>query len=408
MIVFSHPTANQNVRHAAQALARAGLLEEFWTCIRWNDSGVVDRLLPARLRAELRRRSFSPELRPFIRTLPWREVGRLIARRLSLTSLSHTESAFFSVDSVYRSFDRHVARSVRSRPKTVAVYAYEDGAVETFRNAKELGCHRFYELPIGYWRAAHAIFSEEREREPEWASTLNTMSDSAAKFARKDEELQHASTIIVPSNFTKETLSLAPAITAPIHVIPYGAPPVTRELPATSHSGKLKVLFVGGMGQRKGLAYLLRAVELLKHGFELTLIGRKQSETCGPLNDATKKYRWIPSLPHSEVLKEMAQHDVLVFPTLFEGFGLVILEAMSQGLPVITTTNSGGLDLIAHGQDGFGVPIRSAEAIAEKLDLLAGDRELLMRIKRAALEKARLSSWEKYETHLVEVLLRYL
>ena len=404
MIVFSHPTGNQNARHAALSLARAGLLEEFWTSINWDESGLLDRCLPARVRSELQRRSFPAEVRPFIRTLPWREMGRLISARLRLGSLFEGESALFSVNAVYRAMDRHMARRVLPRLKPAAVYAYEDGAAETFRAGQRLGSHRFYELPIGYWRAAQAIFREESEREPEWASTLRGISDSPAKLARKDEELQLASTIIVPSNFTKETLSLAPGITAPIYVIPYGAPAVIRNSKPEPNSGNLRVLFVGALGQRKGLSYLLQAVGLLKNSIELTLIGRKQSETCGPLNDATRRHRWLPSLPHSEVLKEMSRHDVLVFPSLFEGFGLVILEAMSQGMPVITTPNGGGLDLITHGQDGFGVPIRSAEAIAEKLELLAGDRALLARMSTAAIETARRCSWENYGRRLVEVV----
>lgn len=404
MIVFSHPTGNQNARHAALALAQNNLLAELWTSISWNDAGILDSVLPKRMRQELRRRSFPPALWPFMRTRPWREAGRMISMRLRLRALFERESAVFSVDEVYKDMDRHVARRVLPRRKPTAVYAYEDGAAETFRAGQRLGWQRIYELPIGYWRAAQAILREEGERQPEWACTLRGIADSPAKLARKDEELQRASLIIVPSSFVKETLGLAPGITAPIQVNPYGAPAVTIKAVPPPHAGKLRVLFVGGLGQRKGLSYLLQAVALVKDGVELTLIGRKLSETCGPLNEATKQHRWIPSLPHAEVLQEMSRHDVLVFPSLFEGFGLVILEAMSQGLPVITTANGAGLDIITPGEDGFSVPIRSAAAIAEKLDLLAGNPALLGRMKTAALETARRSSWENYKRRLVELV----
>ena len=78
MILLSHPTANQNVRQAAMAFLEAGLLEEFWTCVSWKKNGLLDRLaaLSARFQKELRRRSFPVELAPFIRTVPWRELGR--------------------------------------------------------------------------------------------------------------------------------------------------------------------------------------------------------------------------------------------------------------------------------------------------------------------------------------------
>lgn len=405
MILVSHATGNQNLRHAALAMAEGGLLAELWTAISWNDRSFINRLLPAGLRAELQRRSFSEALRPFIRTLPWKELARLVSIRMNWSSLYRDERARFSIDAVFRGMDRHMARRVLPRLKPSAVYAYEDGAMETFQAAKEMGIGRVYELPIGYWRAARAIFREEREREPEWAVTLEGLGDSEAKLERKDEELRGASTIIVPSTFVRDTLKMAPEMPpVPVHLNPYGGPSAVAEKVTARTNGKLRVLFVGSLGQRKGLGYVLRAVEMLGNAVELTLIGRKTTERCVPLNEGVKKHRWVTSLPHSGVLHEMSQHDVLVFPSLFEGFGLVILEAMSQGLPVITTANSGGLDVVTDGVDGFGVPIRSAEAIAQKLELLAGSRALLADMKNAALATARRHSWESYRKRLVGIL----
>ncbi len=99
----------------------------------------------------------------------------------------------------------------------------------------------------------------------------------------------------------------------------------------------------------------------------------------------------------------MHNHDLLVFPSLFEGFGLVVLEAMAQGTPVITTGHTCGPDIIEDGTDGFIVPIRSAEAIAEKIDILAGDRERLMAMKIAARRKAESHPWEIYRQRLVKM-----
>ncbi len=405
MIAVSHANGNQNLRHAALAMVEGGLLAELWTAISWDDRSFINRLLPAGLRAELQRRSFPDALRPFIHTRPWRELCRLAAIRLKRESLYRHETARFSIDEVFRGMDRHMARSVLPRLKPTTVYAYEDGAMETFRVAKDMGIERVYELPIGYWRAARAIFQEEREREPEWAPTLEGLGDSEAKLERKDVELRNASRIIVPSTFVRDTLKMAPAMTdVPVHLNPYGGPSVMAEQTSAPRSGKLRVIFVGSLGQRKGLGYVLRAVEMLGDAVELTLIGRKTTEECAPLNEAVKKHRWVSSIPHSEVLREMGQHDVLVFPSLFEGFGLVILEAMSQGVPVITTPNSGGLDVVTEGVDGFGVPVRSAEAIAERLERLASDRTLLAEMKNAALATARRHSWESYRKRLAEIL----
>ena len=109
---------------------------------------------------------------------------------------------------------------------------------------------------------------------------------------------------------------------------------------------------------------------------------------------------WTYSDMNNEVLIEMKQHDVFVFPSLFDGFGLVILEALSRGLPVITTKNTGGPDILEDGSDGFIVPIRSSEAITEKLQLLCDDRTLLEKMSAAALKKAARYSWQEYRHNL--------
>jgi starch synthase len=401
MILLSHPTGNENVRQAALAFREANLLREFWTCVSWSPDASVNRLLPHPLRQQLSRRAFDPRLRAVTRTAPIREMGRLLVAGLGLSMFSEHEIGPLSIDAVFNDLDRRVAERLKQLPDCSLVYAYEDGALETFRAAKDREVSRVYDLPIGYWKVAQQIYAEEREREPAWAMTLTGARDSEAKLARKDEELKLANRVVVASSFTKETLRAAD-VAVDVRVIPYGAPS-TISTNVEPHSGPLRVLFVGSLGQRKGLSYLLRAIELLNSKVELTLLGRKASDGCLPLDEAVQKHRWIPSLPHSELLQVMQQHDVLVLPSLFEGFGLVILEAMARRLPVITTSHTAGPDVISQGVDGFIVPIRSAEEIAAKLDQLASDAILLKEMKQAAQEKARLQRWENYRESLVEM-----
>jgi glycosyltransferase involved in cell wall biosynthesis len=398
MIILSHPTGNENVRQAALAFAEADLLERFFTTINWNPRSVFDRLLPARVRETFRRRSF-PKM-PRTASLPFRETARLLFGALRLPLFSEHERGFLSIDAISAALDRAVAATVRKSPGCKLVYGYEDCALASFVAAERRGIPRLYDLPIGYWRAAQRIFAEEREREPEWAPTLTGARDSDEKLARKDEELRLATRIVVASSFTKSTL-VETAYQRPITVIHYGAPyAATNEIAKTS--GKLKILFVGALGQRKGLSYALRAVELIGgKNCALTLLGRKAAEGSAPLDHAVQNHRWLPSLPHAQVLSEMRQHDVLILPSLFEGFGLVMTEAMSQGIPVITTAHTAGPDIIDDGVDGFIVPIRSAEAIAEKLEVLARDRERLREMKISAREKTQRYPWENYRRALV-------
>jgi glycosyltransferase involved in cell wall biosynthesis len=401
MILLSHPTGNENVRQAAIAFREAGLLREFWTCISWDPETSVNQFLPHSLRQQLSRRSFHPGLRAVTRTAPAREMGRLLVSALGVSMFSEHETGPLSVDAVYADLDRKVAARLARLPDCSLVYAYEDGALETFRAAQSQNISRVYDLPIGYWRVAQQIYAEEREREPAWAVTMTGARDSEEKLARKDEELKLANRVVVASSFTKETLGAAD-FAVDVQVIPYGAPP---SIPSNVEalSGPLRILFVGSLGQRKGLSYLLQAIELLGSKVALTLLGRKAADGCQPLEEAVRKHRWIPSLPHPELLHVMQQHDVLVLPSLFEGFGLVILEAMAQGLPVITTAHTAGPDVISQGVDGFIVPIRSAEAIAARLDQLASTPNFLREMKHAAQDKAKLQRWENYRDSLIRM-----
>ena len=100
----------------------------------------------------------------------------------------------------------------------------------------------------------------------------------------------------------------------------------------------------------------------------------------------------------------MKNHDVLLFPTLFDGFGLVITEAMSQGLPIITTKNSGGPECIRHGLDGYIVPIRDTLSIISHLDELDRNRDKLEHMKRSCIERARYLSFQVYRRKLVDAI----
>jgi alpha-maltose-1-phosphate synthase len=410
VLLFTHPTGNANVRHAALGLHRAGLIGEFWTCLNYRGTHPLTRLLPAGVRTQLARRSFPDELQATLRAHPWREAARLFAHRAKLGALARHETGILSVDAVYHSLDRRVARRLRSGNFT-GLYAYEDGAADSFRAAKKLGLKKLYDLPIGYWRAARDVLVEEAERQPAWASTLIGNTDSPAKTARKDEELALADRVYVASSYTLKTLASAPGFTAPVEVIPYGAPLRPASAPRRTErddTGPLRVIFVGSLGQRKGLSYLFEACRSLGSAVELTIIGTLPLEACPALETELRRerVRWIPSCPHAQVLAEMAAHDVFVFPSLFEGFGLVLLEAMAMGLPIIATPHTAAPDLIDDGQEGFLVPIRSAPAIAEKLEHLHRDRTLINAMGARAAARAATFTWENYGARLATSVSR--
>jgi glycogen synthase len=157
----------------------------------------LDGMAAQRLDRQLDQRRFQEVPWSKIRLHPARELVRQIRQEGRTRALVRHETGWASVDAVYAALDRAVAASLRRSGSEVrAVYAYEDGALETFRAARQVGLKRLYDLPIAHWRTLHRLLSEEAERLPEWAPTMQGLRDSAAKHARKDEEIASPTTFL--------------------------------------------------------------------------------------------------------------------------------------------------------------------------------------------------------------------
>jgi glycosyltransferase involved in cell wall biosynthesis len=283
------------------------------------------------------------------------------------------------------------------------VYAYEDGALDTFRAARARGLRTLYDLPIGYHRAAQRLFAEEAELSPDFAPMLDGLRDSGAKLERKAEEARLADRIIVPSEFVRQTLEQEGFPASRIRLVPFGAPDAVRARTWTDEDLRrpLRLLFAGSVGQRKGIGYLLQAMRLLKGApVELAVLGTVVGDSA-PLAPYRDLFRHEPTRPHAEVLELMRSCDVLVLPSLWEGLAQVQLEALACGLPLLVTPNAGGAHLVRDGINGFLVPIRSPEALAEKIRWFVANREALPAMSAAAAAAARQSTWSAYREGIV-------
>ncbi|WP_426092455.1 glycosyltransferase family 4 protein [Flavobacterium sp. DSR3-2] len=403
--LLSHPTLNANAKAVVNGFLRQKSLHQLYTTVAVYPGQFLYLLSKIELFKDFRRRQLNALWQPFTKSRAFYELGRLLASKLKMNGLIAHEKGIFCIDQVYQEQDIWVAKNLKKAKGLEAVYAYEDGALATFRAAKELGILCVYDLPIGYWKSARLLLQAELDCNLAWASTLTGFKDSSEKLARKDKELALADVIFVASSFTKKTLQDYSGKLPEIKVIPYGFPDVIFDktyLPLVDR--KLKVLFIGGLSQRKGLSYLFKSIEGLEEQVSLTVIGRKAVDDCSALNEALRKHTWIPSLPHNEILECMQSHDVLVFPSLFEGFGLVITEAMSQGTPVITTERTAGPDLISASIDGWLVEAGSSAAIKKVIVEILEKPELLKQFGQAAQSKAKMRPWTAYGDELVRAV----
>ncbi|WP_158993195.1 glycosyltransferase family 4 protein [Mucilaginibacter sp. L196] len=407
-LIISHPTGNNNSRAVVYKLAQEGMLYEFHTSIASFPNSLLGRLQKIPFLAEFQRRNFEYKIKHHTKVWPLVEVGRMLSIKVGFKKLIKHEYGIFSVDAVYKSIDRHVASTLKKAAKhgVTGVYAYEDGALETFKQAKLLGLKCIYDLPIAYWEAGKKLMNEEAIRLPGWADTLGGgIHNSAAKYERKKQELELADLVIVPSHFVLESLPEW-AKSKKIVMAPFGTPAIDNEKQQVDKgeqlSRQLRVLFVGSMSQRKGLGDLFTAVKMLNNpNIELVVMGEPQMPIDFYRNELPD-FTHEQGRPNKEVLALMRTCDVFCLPSIVEGRALVMQEAMSQGLPLIITPNTGGEDLIIEGETGFLVPIRSPQIIAEKLKwFLDNYNELTEMSKKVKLQAAKYT-WANYGKIVIE------
>jgi glycosyltransferase involved in cell wall biosynthesis/GT2 family glycosyltransferase len=161
-----------------------------------------------------------------------------------------------------------------------------------------------------------------------------------------------------------------------------------------------RVLFAGRLERRKGIDILLDAIPAVLHAIPDTyfdIVGRDTGEGAGPCWEQTwrERYPWARDRVefHGEVSQEdlgrhYAQCDLMVAPSRFESFGLVFVEAMAFGKPVIGTLSGGVPEVVADGETGLLVPPDDAGALSAAIIRMLSDKELRARMANAA--------WNRY------------
>jgi glycosyltransferase involved in cell wall biosynthesis len=115
-----------------------------------------------------------------------------------------------------------------------------------------------------------------------------------------------------------------------------------------------------------------------------------------------------PAVSQAEMFRLYTEFDALILPTLFEGVGLVLVEAMAAGLPVIATSHSMAPDIVEQGRNGWIIPIRDEAAIRNAVQQLRSlDNEAYSAMRHAARTSALQFTWENYAQKLAEMLRRW-
>jgi len=400
MMAVSHLLPAPFTQQAVLALVEAGEQARFFTTLTPSGRDLAARALRAFGAGRSRALTDIPADTPI--TYPWREVARLALGRLSRDELLRDRVFHWARDG----FDAWVARQMRQPFKLV--YGYETECLATFRAARAAGIRTVLDLPSPEHDFVENLLRTERERFPELQSPARVRLDAlqAERTARRHAEFGLADLVCANSSFTRDTWVAAGLDARKIVTLPLGAPaPDCSGVAGGSHGrGPLRLVWAGTFSVRKGAHYLLEA-------WRAWSSRHARLDVYGTVNLPAALSQRPPEgvtfhgpVPRSSVLKEFRNADILVFPTLCDGFGLVVNEALSRGLPVITTRRAGAADLIESGRNGLIIEPGSSAALTAALTWCADNRAGLAVMRAAALEAATKWQWSDYRKSLVKNL----
>ncbi len=397
-VLVSHPHVAAFASGLAQFLAERNELALYVTGVAFSASSWSGRSAARFVTKRPVVRNRILDLPPaLLRSLSAVELGA----RVTAGALRRLRLGVKPYDAMFVAHDAAV--SVMPWPeRTTAVYAYEDGALRTFQRAERRALARIWDLPLPHYATIEELHLEEARRWPD-AQEGQVHREPEWKRRRKDAELALATKVSVASAFTRKSLErLVPQV--PIMVTPYGFPVEAFPMRAKRPTGPFTVIAVGTHDLRKGTPYLLEAWRRAAiPGAKLHLIGPVR--LAKPFVD---RYAGIfqhwPHVPKAELGARYAAADLLAFPTLGDGFGLVIQEAMCCGTPVVTTACGGGPECITDGVDGWLVPPRDIDALVDRLRNAAANRDQLFAMGKAARARAERWTWREATDALVREL----
>lgn len=405
-IVLAHPGVGPFVQQTARALLEAGLLASYWTTFadrpdaRWHQVLIhLGSLIGANFERELGRRAVWGVPDSLLHRAPFWEIIR------SLLTKMRADPRI--VDAVFErgifSFDRGVARGGLN--DAGGIYGYEFCALASFQEAEKRGLARIYEVPSPEHDFVEGLIQREMEqfRELDDGTRGYFLMRQARRTERRRREWALADVVIANSTFTRDSYAEAGLDVGKVRVVPLGSPPVCEDgaMGGSMAPEPLRVLWVGSFSVRKGAHYLLQAWRNLapKKSAVLEIFGANSLPVNLTRNLSTS-IRLSPTVPQSTLLERYRAADVLVFPTLCDGFGMVVTEAFAQGLPVITTRRAGVADLVRHGENGLIVPPGDVQALTEALEWTLSHRVELKAMRRAALQTAAHWQWHDYRQAL--------
>lgn len=337
----------------------------------------------------------------YVRTFPWVRPILMGTRFLPFKVPEYVLDGLHTLSVV--TLDQYVARTL---PQSDIYVGHEAVGLISGAEAQKKGMLYVCDRGCTHMAWRERILQEENER-------LGLKPHrKPMTYEREIAEYHQADLIVVPSQFVADSFISEGISREKLAIVPYGVNLQRFNPVAIPKDDAFDVVFVGQITARKGVKDLLDGfVKAQIANKRLTLVGtidpRFQKLIMKQLGAANVQVRG--HVAQTELKEILSRSHVFCLPSIEDGFGMAVAEAMACACPTIVTPNTGGSSLINDGENGFIVPIRNPEAIAEKLELLANDREYRNIMAQAALASVQaLGGWEYYGRQMIAVYQQLL
>jgi starch synthase len=395
-VLLAHPGTQYSAQLARQ-LYRRDCLHRFWTCFALPENSLVERVLR-------RLRPVPPKWlgNRVVTNVPAQKIRTIL--RLELSALLRLQLGAESQIALHERNERFQRAIPRTEiEQSDVIIGFDTSSNILADRAAEIPRQLILDQTIAHPRSKNRVYNSIRRQFPDWSDDL----EIRAQAVGEAEEAEHrkASRIVVASSFTKATLVENSVPPAKIVLNPYGVDLRRFVSNGSSHGERpFRFLFAGLVCARKGIPLLLQAwTKLRPKDAELWIAGQlTPTAATKRIDDAQVKF--LGKIPNAQLAAIMSESDVLVFPSYFEGFALVLLEAMACGLPVITTTATAGPDIVTQDHDGWIIEPGDLEALISAMRFCLENRDRVISMGVSARQTAERFSWDAYGDRWVRIL----
>ena len=278
-------------------------------------------------------------------------------------------------------------------------HGWSSMSLECILKCKEKGVISILDRCSAHTINFHQIISEEYEK---WGLKYSAITPKL--YSKEIEEYKQVDYVLVPSTYVKNTCIEQGISEDRILQVPLGVS-LKEFSPQPKEDDVFRVIYCGSINFHKGVQYLLKAFqELNLDNSELWLVG----SVAPQFQSFLAKYESDKIIakgyyPQTQLKFLYSQCSVFCLPSLSDGFGMVLTQAMACGLPIIYTDHTGGPDVARDGEDGFCIPIRNVEAIKEKILYLYENSEHTKQMGQNALKQVQQAvNWQGYGENLAQ------